>query len=62
MRSIRQDLTVQSIKNEFMVEVYETNARIALEFQDIGQYDSIIFNDTTKISLRIYIESMEFQS
>ena len=30
---------MQSIKNEFMVEVYETNARIALEFQDIGQFN-----------------------
>jgi len=39
LKSVRQDLTVQNIKNDFSVEVYETNARLCLENMDLGEYN-----------------------
>ncbi|KAK6456052.1 SAC3/GANP/Nin1/mts3/eIF-3 p25 family-domain-containing protein [Scheffersomyces xylosifermentans] len=38
-KSMRQDLTVQHIQNDFTILVYEKNGKISLENNDLGEYN-----------------------
>ena len=38
-KSLRQDLTVQNIKNNFTVSAYEFHSKLAIEYQDWGEFN-----------------------
>ncbi|SCU81805.1 LANO_0B04236g1_1 [Lachancea nothofagi CBS 11611] len=38
-KSLRQDLRIQIIENQFTLKVYQTHARLALENNDIGEFN-----------------------
>jgi hypothetical protein len=39
LKAVRQDFTVQKISNSFTVEAYEFHARVALEMEDLNEYN-----------------------
>jgi len=59
-KSVRQDLLIQRIQNEFAVEVYELNARIALEMLDTSEFAVCMSQLETLAENHIFGHTEEF--